>query len=219
MKRFACVAVVAGLLAVAGCPERRSPPGGAADGDGWVSLFDGQSLDGWKASENPSSFSVADGAIVASGRRAHLFYLGPVANHDFKNFELKMDAMTRLGSNGGIFFHTVWQSLGWPRTGYEVQVANTHADPRRSGSLYGVVDVPEAPAKDDEWFTSHITVRGRRIVVRVNGRTVVDYTEPPPAGGAGAGGPRLGRGTFALQAHDPGSTVYYRNIFVRPLPD
>src|SRR4051812_44019068 len=55
----------------------------AAD-DGWISLFDGKSLDNWKASDKPGTFSVADGQIVVHGDRSHLFYDGP--KHDFTNF-------------------------------------------------------------------------------------------------------------------------------------
>src|SRR3990172_3046693 len=79
----------------------------ASDGDGWISLFDGKSLDGWRASEHKDSCKVEDSVIVVGGgERSHLFYDGPVANHDFKNFELKLEAMTQPGSNSGIYFHT-----------------------------------------------------------------------------------------------------------------
>src|ERR1043166_542102 len=79
----------------------------AAEGseDGWFSLFDGKSLDGWKANENTGTFSVVDGDIVAHGPRSHLFYVGPVSNHDFKNFEFKAEVMTKPSSNSGIYFH------------------------------------------------------------------------------------------------------------------
>ncbi|MEJ7913770.1 MAG: DUF1080 domain-containing protein, partial [Chitinophagaceae bacterium] len=76
---------------------------------GWIPLFDGKSLTNWKASENPSTFTVKDGAIVVHGSRAHLFYEGPVMNHQFKNFELKVRVMTTPGSNSGIFLHTAYQ--------------------------------------------------------------------------------------------------------------
>jgi hypothetical protein len=61
----------------------------AATADGWVSLFDGKTLTGWKASENPGTFKVEDGSIVVNGPRAHLFYMGPVMDHDFGDFEFK----------------------------------------------------------------------------------------------------------------------------------
>ena len=58
--------------------------GGAAAEEGWVSLFDGKTLEGWKVAENPDSVMVKDGAIVTHGPRAHVFYVGPVQNHDLR---------------------------------------------------------------------------------------------------------------------------------------
>lgn len=192
---------------------------GSAQSDGWISLFDGKTLDGWKPSENPETFSVADGAIVVHGRRSHLYYVGPVENHVFKNFEWKADVMTTPGSNSGMYFHTEFQEGDWPRKGYEVQVNNSHTDWRRTGGLYGILDVKEAPAKDDEWFTQHIIVNGKRVTIKVNGRVTAEYTEPDsverPADMAGR---KLGSGTFALQGHDPKSKVFYRSIVVKVLP-
>jgi hypothetical protein len=187
--------------------------------EGWISLFDGKSLDGWKVSENKDSVRVEDGKIVLNGPRAHAFYDGPVNNHDFKNFELRVEVMTLPNSNAGIYFHTQYQDTGWPEKGYEVQVNNTHKDPKKTGGLYAVVDVFEAPAKDNEWFVEHIKVDGKRIVILVDGKQTVDYTEPEnPERPQAMAGRRLSSGTFALQAHDPGSTVYIRKVEVRPLP-
>src|SRR5665647_2178683 len=109
--------------------------------DGWISLFDGKSLNGWKTNENPGTFRVENGAIVVEGPRSHLFYDGPAKNHDFKNFEFKAQVMTMLGANSGIYFHTAYQETGCPSKGYEVQVNNSHSDWRRTGSLYAIEDV------------------------------------------------------------------------------
>jgi hypothetical protein len=182
-----------------------------AQTDGWISLFDGKSLDGWKASERPATFTVADVAIVVSGDRAHLFYDGPVKNHDFKNFEFKAKVMTTPGSNSGMYFHTIFQEEGFPSTGYEIQVNNSHTDWRRTGSIYAVQDVKEAPAKDNEWFTQHIIVQGKKITVKINDKVINDYTEGEKG--------RQPSGTFALQGHDPKSKVFYKDIMVKPLPD
>ncbi|MHC4368131.1 MAG: family 16 glycoside hydrolase [Planctomycetota bacterium] len=202
------------LLVVTGATSAR-----AAD-DGWVSLFDGKTLDGWKASENKDSFSIRDGVIVADGPRSHLFYVGPISNAIFTDFELKVDVKTEPGSNGGIFFHTEYQEQGWPRKGFEAQVNNSYKrDRRKTGSLYNMKDIEENLVGDNEWFTEHIIVRGKTITVKVNGKKVVEWTESdspkPPKNRSGR---ILESGTFALQAHDPGSTVYYKNIKVRPLP-
>ncbi len=184
----------------------------------WIPLFDGKSLEGWRASENPATFSVENGLIVVKGPRAHLFYEGPVGNHNFKDFELQVEVMTTPGSNSGIFFHTEYQEKGWPSKGYEVQVNNTHTDWRKTGSLYAVQDVKEIPAKDNEWFTEHIIVQGKKVTIKVNGKTLVEYTEPdtgvPTAENPGR---VISSGTFALQGHDPESKVYYRQVRVKPL--
>lgn len=187
----------------------------------WQAIFDGKSLEGWKAADHDECFTVTDGAIVAGGGpMAHLFYVGPVGNHDFKNFELKIEVKTKPGSNGGVFFHTEPQS-GFLKKGYEAQVSNTHTDKRRTGSLLIIKDIMDkSPVKDDEWFEYHIVVSGKRIVLKVNGQTTVDYTEPEnPERPKGRENRILSHGQVALQAHDPNSTVFYRNIRVKVLPD
>ncbi|OHE78839.1 MAG: glycosyl hydrolase [Verrucomicrobia bacterium RIFCSPLOWO2_12_FULL_64_8] len=192
---------------------------GAAAGDGWISLFDGKTLDGWRASENQGTFTVAGGELIAHGKRSHLFYEGPVAGHRFTNFEFRAEVLTKPGANSGVYFHTEYQETGWPAKGYEVQVNNTHSDPRKTAGLYAVQDNFKSPAKDDEWFTLHIKVEGKRILTKVNGRVIADYTqEESPARADELKGRVLSSGTFAIQGHDPKSEVRYRNILVRPLP-
>lgn len=202
----------------AGSTAAENSSAGENAGD-WIPLFNGESLEGWKAAENPETFSVENGTIKVAGPRAHLFYNGPVKNHDFRNFEFKAQVMTTPGSNSGIYFHTAYQESGWPSKGYEVQVNNSHTDWRRTGSLYGIDDVKEVLVKDNEWYTEHIIVRDKHIVIKINGKTVVDYTEPDSvAQAAEPGGRRISSGTFALQGHDPGSTVFYKEVLVKPLP-
>lgn len=185
----------------------------------WQSLFDGKTLAGWRASEAPGSFDVRDGAIVVRGPRSHLYYVGAVQRHDFRNFELQLEVMTKPGANSGVYFHTAWQDEGWPAKGYEVQVNNSQSDPKRTGGLYAVEDNYQAPAKDDVWFTLRIRVEGSRIRTFVDDKPIVDYTQPEqPERPADMKGRVLSSGTFALQAHDPGSEVRYRNIKVRVLP-
>jgi len=191
----------------------------AAADDGWTPLFNGKDLTGWKANENVETFTVQDGAIVARGRPSHLFYVGDFQNHSFKDFELSVDLMTRPRANGGIYIQTEFQDSGWPGKGFEVQVNNSFpGDTRKTGSLYEVQDVTADLVKDDEWFNETVTVKGDTITVSVNGKQVVSWTQPADwAGTSGFSGRRIGPGTLALQGHDPGSTVYYKNIRIRPL--
>jgi hypothetical protein len=186
---------------------------------GWQALFDGSTLNGWQANEAPETFSVANGELVVHGTRSHLFYVGPVANHDFRNFELEAEVMTRPQANSGIYFHTQFQPEGWPSKGYEVQINNSHSDPKRTAGLYGIKDNFTAPAKDDQWFKVDIRVAGKHVTTRVDGRIITDYIEPAHPDRPPEFKDRLlTHGTFAIQGHDPGSEVHYRNIRVRLLP-
>jgi len=180
---------------------------------GWISLFDGETLKDWKVGENAETFSVDSGMIIVHGKRAHIFYTGDVNNHDFTNFHFKAEVMTTPGSNSGIYFHTQYQESGWPSKGFEVQVNNSHTDWRRTGSLYAINDVRDTFVKDNEWYTEEIIVLGKTVTTKLNGRIVMEYTEPENAKGDRI----ISKGTFALQGHDPKSKVYYRNIVVKPL--
>lgn len=186
---------------------------------GWTSLFNGKDFTGWKV-VNPASFTINDGAIVANGTAGHAYYDGEFLNHAFRNFELKVDVMTRANSNGGVYVLTEFQETGFPKKGFEIQVNNSYVrDTVKTGSLYHVQDVTEAPAKDDEWFTEHIIVKGDTITVNVNGKQTVQWTQPADWNGGreGPGRAIAAAGTIALQAHDPKSTVYYKNIRIKPL--
>jgi hypothetical protein len=195
---------------------------------GFTSLFNGKDFDGWTIAGPAETFKVEDGAIIANGATSHLYYTGPFRNHRFRDFELKVDVMTRAGSNGGIYVLTEYEETGgivratgrFPSKGFEIQVNNSHTDRVRSGSLYHVADVlDDSPAKDDEWFTEHIVVKGDTIAVSVNGREVTRWTQPADWNGGreGPGRKITGPGTIALQGHDPKSVVYYRNIRIKPI--
>ena len=204
------MSVVAVLAVALSCPP------GVAEEAGFESLFDGKSLAGWQPNENPGSWKVVDGVIVCHGPRSHLFYVGKDAAKpaEFKNFHFKADVMTKPGANSGIFFHTKFQPEGWPAQGYEMQVNNSQGDPVRTGSIYNVVKNFLPPAPDNEWFTEEVLVNGKAITVRVNDKVLFEFVEPEGVTGTR----KLSSGTFALQAHDPGSEVHYRNIRVKRLP-
>ncbi|HEY3395618.1 MAG TPA: DUF1080 domain-containing protein [Lacipirellulaceae bacterium] len=191
------------------------------DEEGWYSLFNGKDLTGWKkAEENEDTIKVVDGEIVIKGDRCHLFYVGPVNDANFKNFEWKCEILTKPNSNSGMYFHTEYQRRGWPSKGIEVQVNNTHRDPIKTGSLYRAKNIMHnSPAKDNEWFTQHVIVDGRKVTVKINDKVVNEFEEKdPPERERGWERNVLSSGTFALQGHDPGSEVHYRKVLVKPLP-
>jgi hypothetical protein len=218
-------------------------------GEGFVSLFDGKTLNGWKVGENAGLFQVRHGMIVMEcpatiQSPAHLFYVGEVNHHDFKNFDLKVDVMTFPKANSGIYFHTKYQESGWPNSGIECQVNNSHVDWRRTGSLWAlknlswgaetppkdnkenVTFLPKPPVTDDVWYTQEVVYQDGLVVVKLNGKVMFEYRVPhadvkhkiPNNTGTW-----LPRGTFALQGHPPMpgqiSKVCFKNIRVKILPD
>ena len=207
MKRYFCLLSAVSILAFR--------PSKAADSeDGFTNIFDGKSFTGWQLStDNTNTWKIEEGAFVTRGPVAHLFYIGDT--NPFKNFELKVDVMAEPNSNGGIYFHTAYQEKGFPRGGIECQVNVSHTDWIKTGSLYGLANFGLTSARDNQWWTQHIIVRGRKVIVKIDGKNVIEYNEPPvsPTGR----GKRLGEGTFALQAHDPKSVIRYKNIRVKRL--
>lgn len=209
MKRIMFTLLVAALFVANSSAQTQAD-------DQWISLFDGKTFGEWKANENKDSWKVEDGAFVCNGPRSHLFYMGKHA--PFKNFHFSCQVMTKAKSNAGIYFHTRYQETGWPKGGYECQVNNTHGDPRKTGSIYAVKDVMDnSPAKDNVWYTQEIIVKGKSIEVKINGKTVNKYTEPEDKKAGKDFERLLSKGTFAFQAHDPISKVYFKDIKVKKL--
>jgi hypothetical protein len=193
------------------------PPKSAIGADGWISLFDGKDLNGWKLSDSKTSqVHVEDGKIVMVGPTSHLF-----SDWQFKNFIFEADVMQTPHANSGIYFHTHYQEHGFPKTGYESQVNVSHRDPVKTGSLYHFVKLYKTEPKDNEWWKQTVIVEGKHVVIKINDKTVVDWTEPENVGNRGE---KIGCGSFGLQAHDPekkfpDSKTYFKNIRVKPLPD
>ncbi len=199
--------------------------------EGWIPLFNGIDLSNWRANVEPESFSVQQGILKAhctsSVLRSHLFFVGD-GEEDFvrfKNFELKAVARGEPNSNSGIFLHTDFSTRDRKlhlAKGYEVQLNSAREEQRKTGSLYAIMDLAQPATDDTQWFEVHIVVKDKRIVVNINGQKLIDYTEPenperPPN--------RKGRllnpdgGAIALQAHDPDSVWYFRDIRIKRLPD
>jgi hypothetical protein len=213
------------------------------DSEGWVQLFNGKNLDGWKLPPKPNPgaitevvpiekngkvvayegkfkngkegplWRVEDGILIGSGPASHLFS----QRGDYENFQFRIEAMINDKGNSGQYFRTQFGG-GFPQ-GYEAQINATHGDPVKTGSLYPssgdlraikeIQVLNTAPHKPDEWFTQEVTAIGNHIVIKVNGKTTVDWRDPKN---------RYTKGHFALQGHDPGTVVKFRKIEVKELP-
>ena len=194
----------------------------------WQPLFNGQDLAGWRANVMPESFRFTNGVIRVNATResAHLFYVGDLKEGfvRFKNFELEATVRSETNSNSGIFIHTdmsVSNAKNHLAKGYEIQLNSQKIEKRKTGSLYAVVDRDKSLVDESQWFRVRITVQDKNIVVHLNDKKVIDYTEPE---GVKRPKDRAGRlldpqgGAIALQAHDPGSVFYFKDIRIRPLP-
>ena len=101
-----------------------------------------------------------------------------------------------------------------------MQLNSSVKEKRKTGSLYAVEDLDVSPVDETRWFTVRIVVKDKRITIALDGKQVIDYTEPPeiqrPPERRGRLFDPLG-GAIALQAHDPNSIWYFKGIRVRRL--
>lgn len=175
----------------------------SAQENGWVNMFDGKTLKGWKANENAESWTVKDETIVGNGERSHLFWM----ERECRNCEFQADVKISDGGNSGMLFRAAW-GPGFPK-GYEAQVNSTHKDPVRTGSLYNFVKIYEQLVPPDTWFNQHIIAQGNHIVIEVNGKRVVDFVDEKNT---------FTNGYLVLQQHNKGSVVVFKNLKMKPLP-
>lgn len=187
-------------IAAAGMLRAAAPE---PDDEGWITIFDGETLDGWKANEKPENWTVEDGCIVGRGERSHLFYTDA---GEMKDLEFKADVKLKKGGNSGMYFRVEFGE-GWPK-GYEAQVNNSSGDPRKTGSLYYFVDIKDQLIEDDTWWTQHVICQGNHIIIKVNDEVVVDYVDDKNT---------HEKGFVALQQHDPSSVVQYKNLKIKKL--
>jgi hypothetical protein len=171
------------------------------DAKGWVQLFDGKTLSGWTAPD-AGEWHFEDGVLVGRGKNSHLF-----SPNTYTNLEFKAEAKLNHSGNSGMYFRAAY-GKGWPN-GYEAQVENTSSDVQRTGSLYNLSKVLDQLVPDDTWWTQHIIAIGNRIIIKVNDKIVTDFVDEKNTHRAGY---------LALQQHDPGSVVHYRNLMVKRLP-
>jgi serine/threonine protein kinase len=206
-----------------------SPP--SPDTDGWVQLFNGKDLSGWKThKDQPGDWSVEGGVIVGRAPRSHLY----TDRGDYENFHIRAEVRINDGGNSGLYFRSSFgpefdvarlappgappgaateRKMRLPN-GYEADISldSTYS---KTGSLWSLgpsaiaVPVKEATIKPDTWFTLEVIARGNRIVTKVDGRTVLDWVD---------GQKRHTKGHFALQVFHANTVVEFRKVEVKELP-
>ena len=187
--------------------------------DGWVTILDEKSFKDWTVMPGKASFKVEDsdglkkfekgqwsfkdGVLKGEGDVSHIFS----PRDDYENFQFKAEIKISDKGNSGQYFR-VAKGNGFPK-GYEAQVNSTHGDPQRTGSLYNFAKVTEMLVPPDTWFTQEVIAVGNHIVIKVNDKTVVDFTDEKKT---------YMKGCMAFQQHNLGSVVEIKNAQVKELP-
>ncbi len=192
-------AIVMALFLVAVAGLSRVPAAPAQTGAGWVTLFDGKSLDHWVKTGN-ANWRLADGTVEADMPRGYL-----VSKESYGDFELRADVWTTPESNAGVMFRITDPKDPGIQNAYELNVNDQRKD--QTGRTGSIVNVAKPLVKFDagnRWTTVEITARGPRMTARLNGTLVAEADDS-----------KYARGPIALQA--AGGLVRYRNVQIREI--
>lgn len=194
--------------------------------NGWVSLFDGETLNGWGATGKDEGWAVDDGSILCTVKGGQYLY----TEDQYDNFVLSLEYKSEPKVNSGVFIR--WEDLKRPvQTGLEIQILDTHGkDPATKhccGSLYDALEPTRNVCKPaGEWNEMIITCDGSIVAVEMNGEEIVradldewDTPHKNPDGSRNKFGIALKdfprKGHIGLQDH--GGKLWFRNIKIRTL--
>ena len=169
---------------------------------GWISLFDGETLFGWTAS-NDANWTVTDKAIHADSATSPGLLLTYVP---FADFELRCEVNLAAGGNSGIFLRTTADPKDPTKDCYELNISDTHPE-YKSASLVGRAQPSHPVQLDDGWHSYHIRCVGPQITVTVDGEQLLDFTDESDN--------KHLVGLIGLQMNV--GEVSFRNITLRPL--
>ncbi len=167
--------------------------------EGWISLFDGQTMYGWTPSSE-ANWAVKDGVISVSEGKGGLL----CTNSEFGDYELKVDFRSPEQTNSGVFLRTPLKPKNTTSDCYELNIAPP-TNPFPTGGFVQRQRAERAEPKYDEWNAFDVVADGGHFVVKLNGMQVLDYNDPKPAR----------RGFIGLQLNQ--GQVEFRNIKLRPL--
>jgi hypothetical protein len=190
----------------------------SADEDGFVSLFDGKTLEGWTQRNGLATYRVEDGAIVGkTAKNSPNSFL--CTNKAFCDFELLFDVQVDEGLNSGVQVRSR-SSKDYKNERVHGPQVEIEVAPGESGYIYGEAtgrgwlsqnrDVKDA-YKNDQWNTYRVLAVGPRIQTFINGRQVADLTDETSSQ----------CGFIGLQVHGVGDRgpfeVRWRNIKIKDL--
>ena len=187
----------------------------AAPENGWVALFNGKDLSGWKKNGD-EKWIVEKGTILCESTANKYGYL--ITDKTYRDFNLRLKFKGEAAGNSGLFLHARITGID-PEHGPDIEGMQVEVDPgvgKHTGGLYesggrGWVAMPkaegEAALKAGEWNDLEVSVRGNHIVVRLNGVQVTDYNEVSP---------KFTNGVIGLQIHTGGGVkMRWKDIYIK----
>jgi len=171
---------------------------------GWITLFDGKSLDNWDQ-VGGSNWHVVDGAVVADAMADKKVAGYLVSKNPYKNFVVRVEFWPSHDANSGVYFRCLDAKKITDRTCYEANIFDERADPSYgTGAITRYVEVNPMPKAGEKWNTYEITVKGRDITVVLDGKETAKLRNG-----------MFDEGPIALQ-HGQG-TIKFRKVQVKPL--
>jgi hypothetical protein len=207
--------LISALLLIAGVSVGAQAPGGQPKlpGEDWVQLFNGKDLSGW-VPVGQEKWSVEDGVIHGVAVTKEYGYLK--TDKSYKDFHLAVRFMCEGTGNSGVFFHVDFKP-GTADVSQGLQFEIDCTIGQHTGGVYGdgrewiVWPSPENElvVRKGEWNEYLLKVEGNHYVSRLNGVTMIDFTDPKP---------KSFDGPIALQLHAGGAgNMKFRDIWIRDL--
>lgn len=169
--------------------------------DGWIALFDGQTLFGWVANSE-TDWQVVDGAIVADSETPGLL----LTTTKFNDYEFRCEIWLEPGGNSGLFLRTGPFPENPAKDCLEFNLCDGH-ETYPTGSLVGRDVAEKIVPIEGDWHQVHIVVNGPHFSARIDETPVVEAESPAFLKTSGR---RIG-----LQQND--GEIRFRNIILRPL--
>lgn len=170
--------------------------------DGWIALFDGHSLFGWKPNSD-ANWTVKDGVVTADSGKPGLL-VTPVR---FADFELRCDYRLAKGGNSGIFLRTAFEPKSPAKDCYELNMCDTHPMFRTASLVARAQPTEAVVGEDGEWHHFDVRCEGSKIVVKFDGKQALDFDDTSENA--------LSSGYIGLQMN--GGKVEFRSVFLKPL--
>jgi formylglycine-generating enzyme required for sulfatase activity/serine/threonine protein kinase len=181
--------------------------------DGFVKLFNGRDLAGWKPHPDaPGGWAVEDDTLVGRGTNQYLF----TTRDDYQDFQLRAEVKINAQGDGGILLRMLPPGKPAAEDGYEVQIMG---DPAHVSPTGGIIrhgtEVTGRGAKGrgdstqpDKWFVLEVSAIGGNLTVAIDGREVLRFRDERPRT----------RGHIALQSFSDGTEIAFRKIEIKELP-